>query len=83
MLETRFSADTALDCWRFGQHGELFSASRGKTRILLDDDQRRRLAVKGKVLDRKLLGEVGRAEGEIQCRKRLGGLLRYYCRDAA
>ena len=22
-------------------------------------------------------------EGEVQCRQRLGGLLRYYCRDAA
>ncbi len=27
--------------------------------------------------------EVGRDEGEIQCRERLGGLLRYYYRDAA
>jgi transposase InsO family protein len=31
----------------------------GKRRILLSDDQRRRLAVKGKVLGRKLLGEIG------------------------
>ena len=31
----------------------------GKKRILLDDDQRRRLAVKGKVLGRKRLEEVG------------------------
>ena len=31
----------------------------GKKRILLNDDQRRRLAVKGKVLGRKMLGEVG------------------------
>jgi putative transposase len=31
----------------------------GKRRILLDDDQRRRLAVKGKVLGRKLLAQVG------------------------
>ena len=31
----------------------------GKRRILLNDDQRRRLAVKGKVLGRKLLGEIG------------------------
>jgi putative transposase len=31
----------------------------GKKRIRLSDDQRRRLAVKGKVLGRKLLGEVG------------------------
>jgi hypothetical protein len=31
----------------------------GKKRILLNDDQRRRLAVKGKVLGRKLLQEVG------------------------
>jgi transposase InsO family protein len=27
--------------------------------------------------------EVGRDEGEIRCRERLGGLLRYYYRDAA
>ncbi len=31
----------------------------GGKRILLNDDQRRRLAVKGKALGRKLLGEVG------------------------
>ncbi len=31
----------------------------GKKRILLTDDQRRRLAVKGKILGRKLLTEVG------------------------
>ena len=31
----------------------------GSKRILLNDDQRRRLAVKGKALGRKLLGEVG------------------------
>ena len=30
----------------------------GKKRILLNDDQRRRLAVKGKVLGRKLLGKI-------------------------
>lgn|SRR5262245_40056987 len=29
----------------------------GKRRILLDDDQRQRLGVKGKVLGRKILGE--------------------------
>jgi len=28
-------------------------------------------------------GEVGRSQGEVQCRERLGGLLRYYYRDAA
>ena len=33
----------------------------GKKRILLTDDQRRRLAVKGKILGRKLLAEVGTA----------------------
>ena len=27
--------------------------------------------------------DVGRAGGEVQCRERLGGLLRYYYRDAA
>ena len=31
----------------------------GKKRILLNDDQRRRLAVKGKFLGRKLLQEIG------------------------
>ena len=31
----------------------------GKRRILLNDDQRRRLAVKAKVLGRKLLTQVG------------------------
>jgi putative transposase len=31
----------------------------GKKRILLDDDQRRRLAVKGKALGRKLLEQIG------------------------
>src|SRR6516225_9125801 len=31
----------------------------GKRRILLDDDQRRRLAVKGKVLGRKVLAQIG------------------------
>jgi putative transposase len=30
----------------------------GKKRIVLDDDQRRRLAIKGKVLGRKLLDEI-------------------------
>ncbi len=27
--------------------------------------------------------EIGRQEGEIRCRERLGGLLRYYYREAA
>ena len=31
----------------------------GKNRILLTDDQRRRLAVKGKTLGRKALDEIG------------------------
>jgi putative transposase len=31
----------------------------GKTRILLNDDQRRRLAVKGKILGLKMLTQVG------------------------
>ena len=33
--------------------------SHGKKRILLSDDQRCRLAVKGKILGRKMLEEVG------------------------
>ena len=28
-------------------------------------------------------GEVGQKIGEVQCRERLGGMLRYYYRDAA
>ena len=31
----------------------------GKKRLILNDDQRRRLAVKGKVLERKVLQEIG------------------------
>src|SRR6516162_11662262 len=31
----------------------------GKRRILLSDDQRRRLAIKGKILGRKLLAQIG------------------------
>ena len=27
--------------------------------------------------------EVGQSQGEVQCRERLGGMLRYYYRDAA
>ena len=27
--------------------------------------------------------EVGRPEGDVQCRERLGGMLRYYYREAA
>ena len=27
--------------------------------------------------------EVGRATGKIVCRERLGGMLKYYCREAA
>jgi putative transposase len=37
-------------------------------------------------LDNKLIApnpEVGRTAGVIQCRERMGGLLRYYYRDAA
>ena len=37
-------------------------------------------------LDNELIDpgdEVGRTEGEIQCREQLGGLLKYYYRQAA
>jgi transposase InsO family protein len=37
---------------------QLLREKLGKRRIILDDTQRRRLAVKGKILDHKLLGEV-------------------------
>ncbi len=38
---------------------QVLKETHGKKRIILNDDQRRRLAVKGKVLGRKLLGEIG------------------------
>jgi putative transposase len=38
---------------------DVLKENAGKKRILLNDDQRRRLAVKGKVLGRKVLGEIG------------------------
>ena len=38
---------------------QVLKESHGKKRILLSDDQRRRLAVKGKILGRKMLEEVG------------------------
>jgi hypothetical protein len=37
-------------------------------------------------LDNRLIEpgeEVGRTDGEVRCRESLGGLLRYYYRDAA
>jgi hypothetical protein len=38
---------------------QVLKESHGKRRIRLNNDQRRRLAVKGKVLGRKILGEIG------------------------
>ena len=38
---------------------QVLKEAHGKRRIRLNDDQRRRLAVKGKILGRKVLGEVG------------------------
>jgi hypothetical protein len=38
---------------------QILKESHGKKRIRLNDDQRRRLAVKGKSLGRKVLGEIG------------------------
>ncbi len=40
---------------------QILKEAHGKRRIRLNDDQRRRLAVKGKVLGRKALGEIGTA----------------------
>ena len=37
-------------------------------------------------LDNRILvpgGEVGQITGQLECRERIGGLLRYYYRDAA
>jgi len=38
---------------------QILKESHGKKRVRLTDDQRRRLAVKGKILGRKMLGEIG------------------------
>ena len=38
---------------------QVLRQTHGKRRILLSDDQRRRLAVQGKILGRKMLEEVG------------------------
>ncbi len=40
---------------------QVLKEAHGKRRIRLNDDQRRRLAVKGKILGRRLLGEIGSA----------------------
>ena len=61
----------------------------GRKRILLlTDDQPRIVAVRGKALglDNQIIdpgGEVGQEIGEVQCTERLGGMLRFYYRDAA
>ena len=68
----------------------------GKRRIILNDDERRRLAVKAKVLGRKVLQEIGclftpapdpslaSGTGSPEMGlQRPGGLLRYYYRKAA
>jgi len=62
----------------------------GMKRIPLTDDDRRVQAVTGKALGRRLLEHVATIvtpdtpeSGEIQCRERLDGLLRYYHREAA
>ncbi len=44
-------------------------------------EERNHQGLENKILERG--DEVGRSEGEIQCRERLGGLLRYYHRQAA
>ena len=38
---------------------QVLKQAHGNRRIRLNDDQRRRLAVKGKILGRKVLGEIG------------------------
>ena len=43
--------------------------------------ERNHQGLESKLIDRG--DEVGQTEGEIQCRKRLGGLLKYYHRQAA
>ena len=77
-------------------HVEALMNVQGTKRLLLTGNQRRLLAAKGKSLGRKALmelttivtlidpgDEVGLSQGEIQCRERLGGILRYYYHDAA
>jgi putative transposase len=43
----------------FRTESQVLKEKFGKKRILLNDDQRRRLAVKGKILGRKVLDEIG------------------------
>ena len=43
--------------------------------------ERNHQGLENKIMERA--DEVGSGEGEIQCRERLGGLLRYYHRHAA
>jgi len=43
----------------FRTENQILKEKLGQRRILLDDDQRRRLAAKGKILGRKLLAEIG------------------------
>jgi hypothetical protein len=38
---------------------QVLKETHGEKRILLNDDQRRRLAVRGRILGRKRLGEIG------------------------
>ena len=44
-------------------------------------EERNHQGLQNKIIERR--DEAGRGEGEIQCRERLGGLLRYYHRQAA
>ena len=60
----------------------------GKKRILLDDSQRAGSPSKARSsgFDNGLIDpgqEVGLTAGEVECRERLGGILRYYHRKAA
>jgi hypothetical protein len=71
---------------------EALRAAAGRTRIPLSDEQRRRLATKGKTLtpaEREECCQIVRPSTilewfrGIQCRSRLGGLLNDYHREAA
>jgi hypothetical protein len=48
-----------IECLR--TENQVLKEAHGKRRIRLNDEQRRRLAVKGKILGRKVLGEIGAA----------------------
>jgi hypothetical protein len=57
------------------EEDRVLRAVNGSRRLRLTDDQRRRLAVNGKI--------ISADSGQVRCRERLGGMLKFYYRAAA